>query len=127
MKSTRFSRPKGHFGTSLTFAMPFGLIAGFAAWCIHKPHLALGLILYGILVRILLAAVVGAAVVNERHLLRIALLYPLRDLLGFFYWAASYTSSLVVWRNQVYRLTKNGFMLPVADTPQPEHEQAMTA
>src|SRR4051794_2115334 len=30
MKSTRFSRPKGHFGTVLTFAMPFGII-GFVA------------------------------------------------------------------------------------------------
>ncbi len=27
MKSTRFSRPKGHFGTSLTFSVPFGLLA----------------------------------------------------------------------------------------------------
>ncbi len=26
MKSTRFSRPKGHFGTALTFSMPFGLL-----------------------------------------------------------------------------------------------------
>ena len=31
MKSTRFSRPKGHFGTALTFSMPFGLLALFAA------------------------------------------------------------------------------------------------
>ena len=30
MKSTRFSRPKGHFGTALTFSMPFGLL-GLAA------------------------------------------------------------------------------------------------
>ena len=27
MKSTRFSRPKGHFGTALTFSLPFGLLA----------------------------------------------------------------------------------------------------
>ena len=27
MKSTRFSRPKGHFGTGLTFGVPFGLLA----------------------------------------------------------------------------------------------------
>ncbi|MGB8261553.1 MAG: glycosyltransferase, partial [Terracidiphilus sp.] len=31
MKSTRFSRPKGHFGTALTFSMPFGLLAVAAA------------------------------------------------------------------------------------------------
>ena len=31
MKSTRFSRPKGHFGTALTFSLPFGLLACAAA------------------------------------------------------------------------------------------------
>jgi ceramide glucosyltransferase len=127
MKSTRFSRPKGHFGTSLTFAVPFGLIAGFAAWWMHRPYLALALAAYSIVARMIMAAVVGAAVAEERNLLRTVLLYPLRDLLGLFYWAASYTSSHVVWRNQVYRLTKNGFMQPVTDTARPEHEPAMTA
>ncbi len=34
MKSTRFSRPKGHFGTALTFSMPFGLL-GLAAGVLH--------------------------------------------------------------------------------------------
>ena len=28
MKSTRFSRPRGHFGTALTFSVPFGLLGG---------------------------------------------------------------------------------------------------
>jgi ceramide glucosyltransferase len=51
-------------------------------------------------------------VVEERHLFRTALLYPLRDLLGFFYWAASYGSREIVWRNQVYRLAAGGLMLP---------------
>jgi ceramide glucosyltransferase len=41
---------------------------------------------------------------------RSALLYPLRDLLGFFYWAASYLSSEIRWRGKVYRLGKNGVM-----------------
>ncbi len=36
MKSTRFSRPKGHFGTALTFSLPFGLLAlAGAAWLGH--------------------------------------------------------------------------------------------
>jgi ceramide glucosyltransferase len=112
MKSTRFSRPKGHFGTSLTFALPFGLIAGFAACSLHKPYLAFALIAYSIVARAAMAAVVGKTVVEERHLLRTTLLYPLRDLLGFFYWAASYTSSKILWRGHVYRLTEGGLMQP---------------
>jgi ceramide glucosyltransferase len=127
MKSTRFSRPKGHFGTSLTFALPFGIIAGLAAWGMGKPYLALGLLAYSILARALMAAVVGAAVVEERHLLRTVLLYPLRDLMGFFYWAASYGSSTVLWRGQVYRLAEGGLMLAEGDSTKHERETAMTA
>ena len=127
MKSTRFSRPKGHFGTSLTFALPFGILAGLAAWGLGKPYLALGLLAYSILARALMAAVVGAAVVEERHLLRTALLYPLRDLMGFFYWAASYGSSTVLWRGQVYRLTQGGLMLAEGNSSERERETAMTA
>lgn len=113
MKSTRFSRPKGHFGTALTFAVPFGLLAGFAALVLHMPYLGLAFILYAVLARSLMAAVVGRIVVDERHLLRTALLYPLRDLMGFFYWAASYTSNKILWRGRIYRLTKGGLMEPV--------------
>jgi ceramide glucosyltransferase len=126
MKSTRFSRPKGHFGTSLTFALPFGIIAGLAAWCMGKPHLALALLAYSALARAAMAVVIGAAVVEERHLLRTALLYPLRDLMGFFFWAASYTGSTVLWRGRVYRLAEGGLMLAEADNTRPERETAMT-
>lgn len=127
MKSTRFSRPKGHFGTSLSFAVPFGLIAGFAAWCLHRPHLAGALIAYSIVARAAMAAILGKAVIDERHLLRTTLLYPLRDLLGFFYWAASYASSKILWRGHVYRLTEGGLMQPATDGASPEHKTAMTA
>ena len=116
MKSTRFSRPKGHFGTALTFAVPFGLLSGFAAWSLHMPYLALAFILYVIVARAVMAAVVGKTVVDEHHLLRTTLLYPLRDLMGFFYWAASYTSSKIVWRGRVYRLTEGGLMQAVSGT-----------
>jgi ceramide glucosyltransferase len=112
MKSTRFSRPKGHFGTSLTFSVPFGLLACFAALLLHHPVLGLSLLTYSIAARVALALVVGGAVVRERHLIRTALLYPLRDLLGFFYWAASYGSREIVWRHQIYLLTAGGLMLP---------------
>ena len=116
MKSTRFSRPKGHFGTALTFAVPFGLLSGFAAWSLHMPYLALAFILYVIVARAVMAAVVGKTVVDEHHLLRTTLLYPLRDLMGFFYWAASYTSSKILWRGRVYRLTEGGLMQAVSGT-----------
>jgi ceramide glucosyltransferase len=125
MRSTRFSRPKGHFGTCLTFSVPFGLISGLAAAALRHPLLALGLLAYSVLSRVLLALFVGAAVVGDRHLLRTALLFPLRDLLGFIYWAASYGDSEIVWRNQVYRLTSGGLM--VAPDEAIEREPVLTA
>ncbi len=42
MKSTRFSRPKGHFGTALTFSMPFGLLGLAAGIALHHPGLGVG-------------------------------------------------------------------------------------
>lgn len=125
MKSTRFSRPKGHLGTCLTFSVPFGLLAAVAAWTLGDHRLALGLLAYGVASRALLAALVGAFVVQDRHLLRTSLLYPLRDLLGFFYWVASYGNNEIVWRNQIYRLAPGGLMVVPDDAL--ETEPVLTA
>jgi len=127
MKSTRFSRPKGHFGTCLTFSVPFGLLAAAAALLMHHPLLGLSLLGYSIVTRMLMAAAIGAAVVNERRLLRTILLFPLRDLFGFFYWAASYSSSKIVWRNQIYRLANGGRMMPAEEEIEDKREPVLTA
>jgi ceramide glucosyltransferase len=111
MKSTRFSRPKGHFGTCLTFSVPFGVLGCIAALLAHHPMLGAALLAYSVIARVLLAAAVGLLVVQDRHWLRTSLLFPLRDLFGFFYWAASYVSNRIVWRNQIYELAPGGFML----------------
>ncbi|MFT4111592.1 bacteriohopanetetrol glucosamine biosynthesis glycosyltransferase HpnI [Silvibacterium sp.] len=112
MKSTRFSRPKGHFGTCLTFSVPFGILGAVAALGMHLPLLALILLGYSLLSRIAMAAMLSRNVVHETTWLRTALIFPFRDLLGFFYWAASYAGSTIVWRNQNYTLTTDGLMLP---------------
>lgn len=126
MKSTRFSRPLGHLGTALTFSVPFGLLAAAAALALHRPVLALDALGYSLLSRIVLAAFIGSLAVHERHLLRTTLLYPLRDLLGFFCWIASYGSSTILWRNRRYRLTRGGLMHPLdGDAPQ-KSEHALT-
>ncbi|MFZ0663940.1 MAG: bacteriohopanetetrol glucosamine biosynthesis glycosyltransferase HpnI [Acidobacteriaceae bacterium] len=127
MKSTRFSRPKGHFGTSLSFSVPFGLLACFAAVLLHHRELGAGLLAYSVVARAALALVVGWAVVRERNLLRTVLLFPLRDLLGFIYWAASYGSREIVWRNQTYRLEKGGLMLAQEEATAEDEQPAFTA
>jgi ceramide glucosyltransferase len=131
-KSTRFSRPKGHFGTSLTFAMPFALLAFAAALALHWPVIALAALAWGVLNRMTLAAVVGGAVVGECSLFRTLLLYPLRDLMGFGFWAASYGSRQILWRGEEYVLETGGYMRPLhakpatGDAEPTKHETALT-
>ena len=112
MKSTRFSRPKGHFGTALTFSLPFGLLGlATAAWLGHFCW-GLALLAFAIATRLALSIAVGRLVVRDRSWFSLLVLYPIRDLMGFFFWAASYTSSRIHWRGKRYRLLPGGKMRP---------------
>jgi ceramide glucosyltransferase len=93
-----------------------------AALLLQHPALGAALLIYSVVTRTLMAAAIGKLVVREKHLLRAALLFPVRDLLGFFYWAASYTSNRIVWRNQIYSLAAGGYMM--ATEPQVEAKSA---
>jgi ceramide glucosyltransferase len=110
MQSTRYSRPKGHLGSALTFGMPYALLGASVALIGNHPLLAALLIAWGMSTRVGLSLLLGRLVVRDPAPVWSALLYPLRDLLGFFYWAASYLSSEIRWRGKVYRLGKNGVM-----------------
>jgi ceramide glucosyltransferase len=110
MKSTRFSRPKGHFGTALTFSLPFGILAfAGAAWL---GHLDWGLALLGwsIATRLALSLAVGRLVVHDASWFGLLVLYPIRDLTGFGFWAASYLGRKILWRGHVYELLPGGKM-----------------
>jgi ceramide glucosyltransferase len=127
MKSTRFSRPKGHLGTALTFSMPYGLTAAGAAVAMNRPLFGGLLLLWSLTSRIALGALVSSLVVVEPRLLRTVLLYPLRDLLGFGYWIASYVSNQVRWRGQVYNLLQDGLMKHNSEPGEHEPEGILTA
>jgi ceramide glucosyltransferase len=127
MKSTRFSRPKGHFGTALTFSMPYGLLAAGFAMALHHPLLGGLLLFWSWVSRVALGALVGRVVVEEPRVWRSALLYPLRDLLGFGYWIASYVSNQVKWRGEVYNLLQDGFMRNDSQAAKREPEAILTA
>ena len=126
MKSTRFSRPLGHLGTVLTFSLPFGILSCAAALAMRRPALGFALLAYSLLQRMILAAFMASRAVHERQLLRATLLYPLRDLLGFFCWVAGYFGSTILWRGRRYRLTRGGLMHPVASGSR-EAKSALTA
>jgi ceramide glucosyltransferase len=72
----------------------------------------LGLALFGwsVATRLALAIGVGGLVVQDRSRFGLIVLYPLRDLMGFGFWAASYWSSKVLWRGRVFQLLPGGKM-----------------
>ena len=103
-QTTRYSRPKGHFGSGLIFAMPYGLLGLFAAGALG--NWALGALLLGIAIlnRLAEAWFVGWMVVRDPKIRRAPWLYPLRDLLGFAVWFASYLNLRYVWRDSRFEL-----------------------
>jgi ceramide glucosyltransferase len=107
--STRFSRPAGHFGEVLTYAVPFGLLG--LAVLVSAGHWALGLALlaFTVLDRILLCLLVAGCVVNDGPALGKAWLYPLRDFMGFCFWLRSYFGSRKLrYRGDPYELLPEG-------------------
>jgi ceramide glucosyltransferase len=107
-RSTRWSRPMGHFGTGLIFAIPYGILGFLAAAALG--HVWVGVLVFTVAIanRLIESWVIGWGVARDPHARSQAWLYPLRDLLGFFVWCASYLSQRTVWRNIPYELAGKG-------------------
>jgi ceramide glucosyltransferase len=110
MKSTRFSRPKGHLGTALTFGVPFGVVAWAGALLLDMPVLAWCALVGSVLGRSLQAWAVGKYVVQEKRIWTAMILFPLRDLIGPLIWGLSYASNRIQWRGEIYELVDGGRM-----------------
>lgn len=114
MKSTRFSRPAGHIGAGLTYAMPFGILGALAALLAHQPWLALVFMAGAIVNRSLLALISGWLVVRDPRALRFCWLYAVRDFTGFCFWCASFFGNTIKWRaGERYRLVEDGKMIRI--------------
>jgi len=111
MKSSRFSRRMGHVGTGLTFAMPFGLLGLVGGWISGNWALGLGLLGLAFLNRVVQSLAVGWGIAGDRESALYCWLYPLRDLLGFVLWCASFAGSEIIWRGECYRLVSGGRMV----------------
>jgi ceramide glucosyltransferase len=107
MQSTRRSRPWGHLGSGLTFAMPFGLLG--LAWGLLSGHALLGVAwLAAMVVNRWMQAGAILTVLGDRDWLYNALIYPLRDVLGSLLWAASYGGENFYYRGKIYKLKDGG-------------------
>jgi ceramide glucosyltransferase len=117
MKSTRYSRPKGHLGTGLTFATPFGILGLVSAAALGYPGLGVVLLAAAFLNRVVQALVVGWGVTRDPRALRLCWLYPLRDLLGFFTGVGSYASRSFVWRGETHHFSEGGRIMHYKRAP----------
>jgi ceramide glucosyltransferase len=113
MKSTRYSRPAGHAGTGLTYAMPFGVLALVGGAALGRWQMGAGLFVLACLNRMIQSVVVGWGVARDPRALWLCWLYPVRDLFGFVAWALSYTSRDFYWRGETYRFGKGGRIAPL--------------
>jgi ceramide glucosyltransferase len=107
-KGTRYSRPKGHFGSGLVYAMPYGILGLAAAGALGRWELGAWFLSVAILNRLIEALAIGWGVVRDPVARRAPWLYPIRDLLGFCVWTASYLSKKAVWRDSRYELVDGG-------------------
>jgi ceramide glucosyltransferase len=103
-RGVRDSRPGGYLGLLFTFGWQWALLALLAsggamwAWTVFTVALVL---------RFLVASIVGIGVLADRQVPRFSPLIPLRDLVGVVVWTLSFASNTVTWRGDRFRL-KNG-------------------
>jgi ceramide glucosyltransferase len=107
MQSTRRSRPWGHLGSGLTFAMPFGVLG--LVWGLLSGHALLGLVwLSWMVVNRWLQAGSILRVMGDPDWVRGMVIYPVRDLLGSVLWLGSYGGDRFYYRGKIYRLKDGG-------------------
>lgn len=107
MQSTRRSRPWGHLGSGLTFAMPFGLLG--LVWGLLSGHAGLGALwLFAMVVNRWIQAGAILTALGDPDRMYGALIYPLRDMLGSLLWVASYGGENFYYRGKIYKLKDGG-------------------
>jgi ceramide glucosyltransferase len=107
-KSTRWSRPWGHLGSGLIYAIPYGILGFVAAAALGRIWLGVSLLVIAIGNRLIEDLVIGCGVTRDPRARDASWLYLIRDLLGFFVWCASYLGQRTVWRNIPYELVGEG-------------------
>ncbi|RXH57462.1 glycosyltransferase [Granulicella sibirica] len=107
MQSTRRSRPWGHLGSGLTFAMPFGLLG--LLWGGLSGHVGIGLLwLAAMVLNRWLQAGAILRVLGDLDWRRGMVIYPLRDLLGAALWTASFAGDRFYYRGGTYTFQQGG-------------------
>ena len=105
----RDSRRWGYLGLGVTFGLLWALLAVLLA---PAAPWAWGLLASVVVLRIAVAIVVGQMVLGDRQVVSLIVLIPLRDLLAFLVWLASFVGHTVDWRGTSFYL-KNGKLVRI--------------
>ena len=103
-------RPGGHFGMLFTHGLPWAIAAACVA---PSASIAAAYLAACFVLRFAMAWVVGVWGLRDPILRRRFWLLPVRDLLSFFVWLASFGMNRIEWRGMAFTLDK-GRMVPVA-------------
>src|SRR5580692_1601785 len=103
-------RPGGHFGMLFTHGLPWAIAA---AWVAPSAAVGVAYLAAYFVLRFAMAWAVGVWGLRDPVLRRRIWLLPVRDLLSFFVWLASFGMNRIEWRGSSFTLEK-GRMIPVA-------------
>ena len=102
-------RPGGHFGMLFTHGLPWAIAA---AWVAPSAPVGAAYLAAYFVLRFAMAWAVGIWGLHDPVLRRRIWLLPVRDLLSFFVWLASFAMNRIEWRGNLFTLEK-GRMIPV--------------
>jgi ceramide glucosyltransferase len=108
LKNNRFLRVPEHLAVCLTFAIPFSALGCAVMTLSGRTVTGAMWLLLGAANSIVRSVAVGWGVVRYSQALRKAWLYPLRDLIGFATWIATWFGETVTFRGERYVLLKGG-------------------
>jgi len=105
-------RPLGYLGLTMTFGLPWALLAAAASpsWARAAAYLLAYLVL-----RLTMAWTIGVWGLDDPVVRRKIWLVPVRDAINFFVWVAGFLFSKVKWRGREYRV-KRSYLIPSTAT-----------
>ena len=107
-RSTRRSRPAGYLGQGFTYGSSWALLLA----AIFPSPWSLSLLGIVLIARIALAREISRLLQDDQVFSRIWLV-PLQDLFSFGSWLGGFVGREIVWRNERYRLLRDGRFEPV--------------
>jgi len=109
-RTYRACRPKGYILSGLTkgtaFATLFLVVSGFSAG-------GFALFLINLALRYIQANHIESALIRGPGVGAWMWLLPVKDLAGFFIWAVSLVGNVVAWKDERFRIDRDGRMVPV--------------